>query len=385
MPLVYIRHGDDELDQAAVAALARAGHRVPEHDPPLNPRGVARARRAAEVLIRLYGHPDVVYCSPFERARQTVAAMVGAFRGTVYCGIDPGLSRYFSREEQKRPRMSPPTIAACQVPIHESGTDFAGRVDRQHSRVLACHFFTDGASARGRRGSDQGAPCRADERCAKLGVAACHSRRRRHSSGADQGRFHLDPDHRFDSQDEKYRRRRHRHHHHHQRRCSGQAAGGGSDDDGDHADNGGRTGRRTNTPGGNCAKASAIDDRDAGDVESTLRFCDRTLGREPVVWCVTHAIVIRRVAKRLGASVPGKYVPFLGWLVARRSQRSGRMKARNHHGLGRGVDPLDALKEAERTYRYRHARLQRKAQARRSRRQPEAAARTQTRRQRRAS
>lgn len=220
MPLVYVRHADDDPVTPALAT----GAAPPEHDPPLNARGRRRALAAANALIALYGHPQVVYCSPFQRARQTVESMMGAFTGTVLFGVDPGLSRRFSKAEQRSPSISCDTWSMGPVPVIETSHEFAGRVDRHCKRVVARHFD-----------------------------------RRPRSRDGDRG-----------------------------------AAAGGND---------------------------------------------------PVVWCVTHALVMRRVAKRFRSSVPDEYVPFLGWMTVRRSPRSGAMRAQATHGLGRRVDPVKALRK----------------------------------------
>lgn len=203
--LLYIRHGDDHHD-------ARREARYPKHDHPLNREGKARAARMARNLVERYGAPTAVYCSPFKRARQTADIMMDALddgdRARVT--IDPGLSRYFSRREQRRPSVGSDTHEAGPPPIRERNGEFGRRCRRQYKRVVARHFFK---------------------------------------------------------------------------------------------------------PDGDTAK--------------------RSRDERPVVWCITHALVMRRVAERIGVAVPDDHVPFLGWFVARPRTSRPIMRGLSDHGLGR--------------------------------------------------
>ncbi|AJF98288.1 histidine phosphatase motif-containing protein [Pandoravirus inopinatum] len=119
--LLYIRHGDDHHD-------ARREARYPKHDHPLNREGKARAARMARNLVERYGAPTAVYCSPFKRARQTADIMMDALddgdRARVT--IDPGLSRYFSRREQRRPSVGSDTHEAGPRPFASATASLDG-------------------------------------------------------------------------------------------------------------------------------------------------------------------------------------------------------------------------------------------------------------------
>jgi broad specificity phosphatase PhoE len=199
--LLYIRHGDDHHGSLK-------GARYPRHDHPLNPEGKARAVRMARALVARYGVPDIVYCSPFKRARQTAGIMAGAIGvggRDARIVIDPGLSRYFSRREQRDPSVGSGTRTAGPPPIYERSGEFGRRCRRQYERIVDMHFI----------GREDGA-------------------------------------------------------------------------------------RR----------------------------------RPVVVWCITHALVMRRVAKRVGLPVPDKHVPFLGWFGVRPRRALPAMCALAVHGLG---------------------------------------------------
>ncbi|AGO82256.1 PGAM Histidine phosphase domain containing protein [Pandoravirus dulcis] len=227
--LLYIRHGDDHHD-------ARHEARYPKHDHPLNRQGKARAARMARNLVERYGAPTAVYCSPFKRARQTAGIMMDALddgdRARVT--IDPGLSRYFSRREQRRPSVGSDTHEAGPPPVRERNGEFGRRCRRQYERVVARHFF------------------KADSDTAK-----------------------------------------------------------------------------------------------------------RVRDGRPVVWCITHALVMRRVAERIGVVVPDDHVPFLGWFVARPRTSRPAMRGLSDHGLGHSC-PERALAAARRVGGGHHHRRRRR-------------------------
>jgi broad specificity phosphatase PhoE len=200
--LLYIRHGDDHHD-------ARHEARYPKHDHPLNREGKARAARMARDFVERYGAPTAVYCSPFKRARQTADIMMSALDESdrARITIDPGLSRYFSRREQRQPSVGADTHRAGPPPIRERNGAFGRRCKRQYERVVERHFFSRDQDKRG--------------------------------------------------------------------------------------------------------------------------------DRPPVIWCITHALVMRRVAERVRVAVPEDHVPFLGWFVARARSSRPSMKGLTEHGLGR--------------------------------------------------
>lgn len=236
--LIYIRHGDDDHSSGQRS-------RYPTHDPPLTPNGEARAARMAESMMLRYGVPSLIYCSPFHRARQTADIMVkiigtraaesrrssrrhddadrstesdddtsphAAGKATIV--IDPGLSRFFSRREQRNPGIGTDTRSITTLPVYERGKEFTRRCYDQYDRIVARHYF--------------------------------------------------------------------------------------------HTSDG------------------------------------RPRSRQPIVWCVTHALVIRRVAERARVRVPDEHVPFMGWFAVRPRSQNAAMRGLALHGLGR-ICPERAL------------------------------------------
>lgn len=125
--IIYIRHGDDD---------GPVEHR---HDQRLSEKGKKRSSRMAKRLIKRFGHPSIIYVSPFQRTLETVAAMSGQFKRTVTLKIDPKLSRYFSSKEQADPSVYPET-KKVNVPIYEKKDDFKRRVkDHIHRTRKAKH------------------------------------------------------------------------------------------------------------------------------------------------------------------------------------------------------------------------------------------------------
>ena len=112
--LIYLRHGDDR------------GNDDYRHDRRLNARGREKAAKAAKRLIEKYGHPDVVYASPFRRAIETLDAMSERFTKPVVVRGDPRIAQHLSAKQQRDPQISPATRA--QVAIDEDRDAFKRRV-----------------------------------------------------------------------------------------------------------------------------------------------------------------------------------------------------------------------------------------------------------------
>ena len=61
MVLIYIRHGNDD---------EREPHKI--HDTHLTSQGKHKSKKVAKKLIEKYGVPDIIFCSPFARTRETL-------------------------------------------------------------------------------------------------------------------------------------------------------------------------------------------------------------------------------------------------------------------------------------------------------------------------
>jgi len=126
--IIYIRHGDDEDDDAT--------HR---HDHHINKKGKKRARKVAKRLIKKYGNPNVIYCSPFRRTLETLYYMKEKIQNNPKIYIDPDLSRYFSTTEQLDPSVFPETMDK-DIPIYENRNKFHKRV-KNHIRRMEKHKY----------------------------------------------------------------------------------------------------------------------------------------------------------------------------------------------------------------------------------------------------
>lgn len=122
MVIVYIRHGHDDED------LKFSEH---EDDVELLRAGWELAQVRARRLVRYFGVPEVIRCSPFQRAVDTARAMSKWMEKNlevkVPLEVDCSLSRLFSPEEQECPDLNPQT-ARCPIPIKEKWKDFCTRV-----------------------------------------------------------------------------------------------------------------------------------------------------------------------------------------------------------------------------------------------------------------
>jgi broad specificity phosphatase PhoE len=114
--LIYIRHSEDTTDTTH------------KHDPKLTRRGKKLAYMKGHRLIKRYGYPTVIYCSPFRRTRQTLKYMLsGINTENIKIIYDPNISRYFSNEEKKEADVAKSTMIA-NIPIYEDYNEFGKRM-----------------------------------------------------------------------------------------------------------------------------------------------------------------------------------------------------------------------------------------------------------------
>ena len=88
-------------------------------------------------LIKKYGFPKKIYCSPFKRVRETVDIMADYIyhKGkNIDIRVDPNLSRYFNSHEQANPSVRQTTIR-YNPPLNENGKMFKKRVDKVEQRI----------------------------------------------------------------------------------------------------------------------------------------------------------------------------------------------------------------------------------------------------------
>lgn len=122
MVLIYIRHSDDSKKRQESSIIHR-------DDPSLTPEGRRLARRTGQKLIKHYGEPDIVYVSPFARAKQTLKEMLKYSEKKPAVYMDNRLSRYFSSREKKDPSCFTETFEH-RIPIYENWNQFIRRVDK---------------------------------------------------------------------------------------------------------------------------------------------------------------------------------------------------------------------------------------------------------------
>jgi len=126
MVLIYIRHSHDDYGEAT--------HR---HDHRITSMGKEKAKEVGQQLIVQYGMPNLIYCSPFKRTKQTLRYMLYAYEKADLINVkvkyDNNLSRYFNSKEQEDPSVFPETNG---VPIVENKKQFQARVNN-HIRDAA--------------------------------------------------------------------------------------------------------------------------------------------------------------------------------------------------------------------------------------------------------
>lgn len=102
--IIWIRHSDDE-------------HRHQQkytHDTDLNSNGKKIARDKGREILKKYGIPHIIYCSPFKRTVQTLEEILKNLPQDKTKNIkiiyEPMISRYFSEQEKLNPEVSKSTI-----------------------------------------------------------------------------------------------------------------------------------------------------------------------------------------------------------------------------------------------------------------------------------
>ena len=119
---IILRHGNDECKTNY------------KHDPHLKHCNHCKNDIiiTTEELIKKYGYPNKIYCSPFTRVRETVDLMHKVFKKRhvhVDIIIEPKLSRYFTSAEKKNPGVRHNTLK-YNPPIYESSDAFKNRVNQ---------------------------------------------------------------------------------------------------------------------------------------------------------------------------------------------------------------------------------------------------------------
>lgn len=121
--IIYMRHSHDEYDDAT--------HR---HDHQITDLGKEKAIKVGKKLIDKYGVPNIIYCSPFKRTKQTMKYMLKNCdnKDNIEVIFDTNLSRFFSKKEQDDPSIFKDT---GNVPTKETSKDFNERVDTHIENV----------------------------------------------------------------------------------------------------------------------------------------------------------------------------------------------------------------------------------------------------------
>jgi len=130
MVIIYIRHGKDKKD----------GY---EHDESLTKQGKYETIDFTEKLVEEHGLPDIIYYSPFYRARQTRKAMMKSIRKykkenninkEVELILEPRIGRFFTRRQSKYPDIRNSTLKKGAI-IEERSEEFKKRVEEQLNEI----------------------------------------------------------------------------------------------------------------------------------------------------------------------------------------------------------------------------------------------------------
>ena len=122
MVVIYIRHSNDSKRYQESSILHR-------DDLKITADGRKLARKMGKRLINKYGEPDLIFLSPFMRAKETLREMSKNFSHKPKIYYDNRLSRYFSSSEKKNPSCFTETFNH-NIPIYENWDEFKLRVHK---------------------------------------------------------------------------------------------------------------------------------------------------------------------------------------------------------------------------------------------------------------
>lgn len=125
--LIYIRHSEENDSDP-----------THELDPKLTEKGKSLAQEKGKYLTKKYGCPDIIYCSPFRRTRQTLKYMLRHVSSKEFKNIkiiyDTNSSRFFHRDERSSPDIARSTLK-YKIPIYEDRQDFKQRVENLTTKL----------------------------------------------------------------------------------------------------------------------------------------------------------------------------------------------------------------------------------------------------------
>jgi broad specificity phosphatase PhoE len=104
MTIVYIRHAEKEYKNGY-------NHLFP-HDPSLTTDGLLNSIQKGIQLYNYIGAPNVIYCSPFQRTRETMNALLGEIpiSSDLQCYCLPEISEYLGNWKQYEVKVRPETL-----------------------------------------------------------------------------------------------------------------------------------------------------------------------------------------------------------------------------------------------------------------------------------
>ena len=121
MSLIYIRHAQKAYRNGCSQQYAQ--------DPNITQAGFDACTLKAQELVKIYGMPTAIYCSPYLRCRQTAIALNMALQEPVPMYVDITLSEYLGNQTKQDIR---PCTAEYKPPFPEAWREFILRT-RNHN------------------------------------------------------------------------------------------------------------------------------------------------------------------------------------------------------------------------------------------------------------
>ena len=126
MRRVYIRHASKQY--------ANGDADIYKHDPGITDIGALRAKMVAKYIIDLWGEPERIIVSPYERTRETAKIMKSVCKTDTPIHIDSDVSEYLGNHRNVPIDVKESTLIHCP-PHPETFTELKNRVRLHHDKI----------------------------------------------------------------------------------------------------------------------------------------------------------------------------------------------------------------------------------------------------------
>lgn len=132
--LIYIRHAEKEYKNGK--------SKIYSHDPGITKDGLEKTKIITQKLLDLWGDPDLIVCSPYQRTRETAITINNVLRQLdkpVKIKIDPELSEYLGNHKDDPMDVRPET-EVWNPPHPETFSQMKQRIKSHYRKIVNWTF-----------------------------------------------------------------------------------------------------------------------------------------------------------------------------------------------------------------------------------------------------